>query len=240
MARARNIKPGLFVNDELAEVEPLGRLLFIGLWTIADRAGRLKDRPKKIKAQTLPFDDCDTDDLLQQLEEHGFIYRYEADGCNLIQILNFTKHQNPHVKEPESEFPAPDLHDTSTIQAPYNSDANPADSLLLITDNPNGGDDKKTSKEKTAHELYEHLWQLYPRKKGKGGVSKTQKLQLLKIGTEHLERCINRFIADMENQNRDIDKYPYGSTFFNSGFVDYLDENYSHEPAVTRLEDRIL
>ena len=30
---ARNIKPAFFDNDELAENDPLGRLLFIGLWT---------------------------------------------------------------------------------------------------------------------------------------------------------------------------------------------------------------
>jgi hypothetical protein len=61
MARARNIKPGFFANDVLAEIDPLGRLLFAGLWTIADREGRLEDRIKKIKAQILPYDDCDCD-----------------------------------------------------------------------------------------------------------------------------------------------------------------------------------
>ena len=44
--RARNIKPGFFKNDALAELDFAGRLLFIGLWGIADRAGRLEDRPK--------------------------------------------------------------------------------------------------------------------------------------------------------------------------------------------------
>jgi hypothetical protein len=48
MARSRNIKPGFFTNDELAECHPLGRLLFAGLWTIADKRG-LDDRPKKLK-----------------------------------------------------------------------------------------------------------------------------------------------------------------------------------------------
>lgn len=50
MARARNIKPAFFMNDELAEIDPLGRLLFIGLWTIADREGRLEDRPARHKS----------------------------------------------------------------------------------------------------------------------------------------------------------------------------------------------
>ena len=49
MARARNIKPGFFKNEFLAEMPCEVRLLFIGLWTLADREGRLEDRPKRIK-----------------------------------------------------------------------------------------------------------------------------------------------------------------------------------------------
>lgn len=134
MARSRNIKPGFFTNDELAEIEPLGRLLFAGLWTIADREGRLEDRPKKIKAEILPYDDCDVDDLLQQLHDRNFIIRYEVDGKRYIQVVNFKKHQNPHVKEPPSTIPAPDLHHTSTVQAPEENRTDPADSLNLIPD----------------------------------------------------------------------------------------------------------
>ena len=63
MARMRTIKPGFFTNDVLAEVEPLGRILFAGLWTVADRAGRLEERPKKLKAELLPYDDCDVESL---------------------------------------------------------------------------------------------------------------------------------------------------------------------------------
>ena len=79
MKRTRQINPGFFTNDELAEITPLGRLLFAGLWVIADREGRLEDRPKKIKAEILPYDDCDIDDLLNQLAKAGFIERYKVD-----------------------------------------------------------------------------------------------------------------------------------------------------------------
>lgn len=107
MARSRNIKPGFFLNDKLAECEPLARLLFAGLWCIADREGRLEDRPKRIKAEVLPYDDCDIDQLLNQLAEHGFIIRYEIAGNRYIQVTNFSKHQNPHYKESESIIPSP-------------------------------------------------------------------------------------------------------------------------------------
>lgn len=134
MARARNIKPGFFLNDELAEIEVIGRLLFAGLWTIADREGRLEDRPKKIKAAVLPYDDCDVDDLLQKLHNKSFVLRYEVEGCRYIQIINFSKHQNPHKNESPSSIPQPNKHSTSTVQVCEDSTTNPADSLNLIPD----------------------------------------------------------------------------------------------------------
>lgn len=108
MARSRNIKPSFFTNDELAEIPAIGRLLFIGLWTLADREGRLEDRPKRIKAQLFAYDEVDCDAMLGELERAGFIQRYVAQGVRCIHIVNFLKHQMPHHKEAASELPPPD------------------------------------------------------------------------------------------------------------------------------------
>jgi hypothetical protein len=107
MARARTIKPGFFINDQLGELEPWERLLFAGLWTLADRDGRLLDRPKRIKSQVLPYDSVDVDLGLARLAERGFLARYEADEVRCIQILTFTRHQHTHPREDPSELPPP-------------------------------------------------------------------------------------------------------------------------------------
>ena len=107
MARARNIKPGFFKNEELACLPFEARLLFIGLWTLADREGRLEDRPKRIMAELFPYDRVDVDPLLRQLQSEGFLLRYEAGGKCCIQIVNFIKHQQPHHKEIASVLPKP-------------------------------------------------------------------------------------------------------------------------------------
>lgn len=137
MARSRNIKPGFFLNDKLAEIDPLGRLLFAGLWTLADREGRLEDRPKRIKIEVLPYDNCDIDDLLDDLYDADFIQRYEVDGEKYIQIVNFGKHQNPHKNEKPSTIPAFEKHHTSTVQVPDEHSTNRADSFNLIPDSFN-------------------------------------------------------------------------------------------------------
>ena len=113
VARIRYIKPGFFMNDTLGALPPLARLLFVGLWTLADREGRLEDRPLRIKMQVLPYDSVNVDRLLAQLASAAFIIRYDVGGAAYIQIVNFLKHQQPHYKEVLSEIPAPPGHSDS-------------------------------------------------------------------------------------------------------------------------------
>lgn len=115
MARARNLKPSFFLNTDLAKLEPLGRLLFAGLWCLADRSGRLEDNSLKIKAQLLPYDNADVDRLLTLLHNSKLIMRYRKRTDKCIQIINFEKHQYPHIKEPESTIPAPDKNSSVTV-----------------------------------------------------------------------------------------------------------------------------
>ncbi len=107
MPRIRSLKPDFFIDDKLAEQKPLTRILFQGLWCLADKEGRLEDNPKKIKVQVLPYDNFDVEDGLTSLSEAGFIIRYQVEGKRFIQIKNFKKHQNPHHTEKDSEIPAP-------------------------------------------------------------------------------------------------------------------------------------
>lgn len=137
MARSRNLKPGFFKNETLAECSPLARLLFAGLWCLADRAGRLEDRPKRIRVELLPYDDGSVDDMLNELHMAGFILRYQVGESRFIQVLNFDKHQTPHHKEPASSIPAPDLPKSSPGQAPDLPKSSRADSLNLIPDSLN-------------------------------------------------------------------------------------------------------
>ena len=116
--RSRNIKPGFFKNEDLAEIEPLGRLLFEGLWCMADREGRLEDRPKRIKIEVLPYDEISIDKLLEALLGKGFIFRYSVNGNKYIQLPNFHKHQDPHYKEAPSEIPPPEGHQDSLRISP--------------------------------------------------------------------------------------------------------------------------
>lgn len=115
--RARSLKPSLFTNEYLAVSDPLDTVIFAGLWCLADREGKLEDRPAKIHISINPGRAIEgTVKSLCWLAEMGFIQRYEIGGVKYILISAFTKHQNPHVKEKASEIPNPS--GACTIQAP--------------------------------------------------------------------------------------------------------------------------
>jgi hypothetical protein len=107
MARSRNIKPGFYANEDLAECSVWARYIFPGLWMLADREGRIEDRPKRIKGELLRYDNVEVEPLLAELEQRGFIVRYAVGNRQLIQVAAFKKHQNPHHREAPSMLPAP-------------------------------------------------------------------------------------------------------------------------------------
>lgn len=177
MARARNIKPGFFKNEELSEIEPLGRILFAGLWCLADREGRLEDRPKRIKAEVLPYDDCDVEKLLQALQHAKFIVRYQVDGKGYIKVLNFKKHQNPHKKEAESILPAaPEIPERASEipeRAVLIPDSLSLDSLIPDSLNPpTPFATRKPFRSRKQQGRFDHFWDKYPKKKSKGQAEK--------------------------------------------------------------------
>ena len=85
--------------------------------------------------------------------------------------------------------------------------------------------------DKKAEELFEKLWKLFPVKKGKGQVSLTAKRCLLKVGLEEMTRAIDRYIHELEKDS-EWRRPQNGSTFFNSGYIDYLDCNYVPQKTV--------
>ncbi|WP_300632643.1 phage replication protein [Pseudomonas sp.] len=183
MARARNIKPALFKNEVLGVADPMLTLLFEGLWLLADKAGRLEDRPLRIKGELFPYRDCiDTEGLLSWLASEGFITRYTVGTKRFIQVENFDKHQNPHRNEPESVIPslsegciATDFGGTTSAivgSAPADSLIPDSGSLIADTRNPSTPPALPTS---PGDDLFPKFWKLYPNKKGKAAAEKAWK-----------------------------------------------------------------
>ncbi|MCK5610982.1 hypothetical protein KAR91_54420 [Candidatus Pacearchaeota archaeon] len=186
MPRARNIKYNFFVNDELGELDPLARLLFIGTWTIADYKGEFEWRPKKIKTLLLPYDDCDIEELMINLDKSGFVMFY-SDGIKIyVKVTHFLEHQHPHPNETKKGSDIPEFtqemrqvidldrliinHDKSRLNQDE-SLTDPSDSCTLIpdvlnldtpiTETPIPGKSRE-SKKTTYSESFDEFWFAYP------------------------------------------------------------------------------
>jgi len=66
----------------------------------------------------MPYDKVSIERILEELAEAGCIVRYESGGRRFIQVVNFLKHQTPHVREPASTIPALGQPSASTSPAP--------------------------------------------------------------------------------------------------------------------------
>lgn len=76
-----------------------------------------------------------------------------------------------------------------------------------------------------ANALFERVWKLYPLKKGKGKISDAAKKRIAAIDYNEMARAIERYKKYVDSV--DYLHYQNGSTFFNSGYIDYLDANYT-------------
>lgn len=98
----------------------------------------------------------------------------------------------------------------------------------IINNNIVHQDALNTPTKKEIEIYFEEIWSLYPSKKGKANITDSKKKTLYKLGDE-LKRATQRYI-DFVEQTRNNGfalEYKNGSTFFNNGYVDYLDSNYT-------------
>lgn len=113
MARIRTLKPEFWADEKLAPLDPVTRLVFLGLLSMADDAGRLVDSLKQIDAFVFPETDDTARDALANLSRGGRILRGRtASGQRIIQIANWTRHQkvdHPNLRAALPEIVSPHM-----------------------------------------------------------------------------------------------------------------------------------
>lgn len=157
--------------------------------------------------------------FLKLLESDGMINVKSDSKKTVINVVNYGVYQ--------------DSESDKTTQKRQSNDAE-------ATQKHTNKNEKKEKNEKNinimcnadANALFERLWKAYPNKRGKGQVSEAKKRKIAEIGEEHMQRAMTRYIEDLKQD--DWRRPQNGSTFFNSGYVDYLDGNY--EPVKQKIQ----
>lgn len=78
MPKGRHLKPDFFTDKNIVGMSPLARLLYQGLWCYAHDCGHLDDEPVELKMRILPGDNCNMDELLDEIAWHKRIVRKDG------------------------------------------------------------------------------------------------------------------------------------------------------------------
>ncbi|GAB7057383.1 hypothetical protein JCM16163A_41320 [Paenibacillus sp. YK5] len=194
MARKRMIDPSFWIDEKLGTVQPIVRLLFMGLISQADDEGRLNGHPSLIKSLIFPYDHeiqlYEVEEWLNLLaaEERKLIQRYEVDHQKYIMITNFKKHQTIN-KPQKSKLPPPnDDYGSTTVVVPEREG--------MTTAQKKGREEKRKEEEE----------------KGKG-------IELLSLPSSNLHE--DHLLKILNDHHISMDKpYPLEQFFSYIGFVD--------------------
>lgn len=185
----------LLINDELLTVE---RGSFMtSILKLSERWGWSRNKTTR---------------FLNELENEQMLHTKRTPKGTLLTIENYSIYQSGDITDDTTESTT---HETThsatdgTQKKNIKNDKNIKNNIMSISE---------------VNALFEGLWKLYPRKKGKGQISDAKKHKIAEVGKEQMIRAIERYKRYVATQ-KDL-SYQYGSTFFNSGYIDYLDENY--------------
>jgi len=195
------------------------------------KAGQFVSSRARISAETgLTVDQVRT--ALKKLKDTGYISTKSTNKYTIYTVNEYQKYIDcGQVAETTTEENTMVENGTKMEQKDENAKKNCEKSK----------ENCEKSNKKAINECFERLWKQYPNKRGKGQVSDTKKKTLYEIGEEKIERALKRYLDDL-SKDSSWRKPQNGSTFFNSGYVDYLDENYEkpQEPKPQRNPASVL
>lgn len=165
MGRIRTIKPDFWVDDVMADLHPIDRLLYIGLWNFVDDEGYIEYKPRRIKMQVFPGNDYDVDAALLHLLHAGRVAQFDSDQGALLQVLKFGDHQKISHPTP-TKFTG--IARCNSGNAPESSGKIPPPPESSLRKGKEG-----KGKDGEVHPAVEHakdfeiFWKAFPRKQGK-------------------------------------------------------------------------
>ena len=160
MARIRTIKPEFFTSEDIVELEPMARLLYIALWCEADKEGRLAWKPKTFKMRYFPADEFDIELMCDALVTRGLVSLY---GDSLAVIPSFKDHQHINPREKASSLPPP------PPQKGIDASSRVTDEIVTV-DARSGrkeGKGREVNTPPNPPDGFSEFWEAYGKKKGK-------------------------------------------------------------------------
>lgn len=185
MARKRMIDPNIWQSEDFSKLSTLGKLVFIGLFSLADDEGRGRSNPVYLKSILFPYEEgirsADIDKTLSEISSNMSVIFYSCDGSSYYSLYNWNIWQK--IDRPtESKIPE---YDEKTMQRLFDEHStSPRRVIAPNKKEDNRKEDNKKEKEikrKKIVELYNSTCPLLP--------------QIKKV-TEKREKAIDKFIKE--------------------------------------------
>lgn len=110
MPRKRMIDPSIWTDENFGELSERGRLLFIGLFSMADDEGRGEASAKVLKSKIFPYDEglriADVSKTLKEIGSKMSVDFYARNGREYYALRNWKTWQKVEKPTP-SRIPAP-------------------------------------------------------------------------------------------------------------------------------------
>lgn len=117
MARKRMIDPGIWQSEDFSKLSTLAKLVFIGLFSLADDEGRGRCNPVYLKSTLFPYEEgirsADIDKTLSEISSNMSVILYSCDGSNYYSLYNWDTWQKIDKPTPSK---IPDFDEKNCIR----------------------------------------------------------------------------------------------------------------------------
>ena len=179
--------------------------------------------------------------FLELLERDHMVELNKSKKGTTIKVSNYNDYQANLSMEGTTEVPCrnhegtilePQKNHKGTTEEPQRNhegytnknEKNNKNDKECIKNEKESKNEKNEENKQHIEQQVAHVWNRYPLKKGKATAIKKIPKLIEQYSYEQLIRCIERYELGLQKET--WRKPQNGSTFFNSGYVDYLDENY--------------
>lgn len=226
MARIRTIKPEFWRSPDIMQLDHFQRLLYIGLWNLADDEGRGEYNAAAIAADLFLSEySLNPHGVLTQVEtafteysNSGMVRLYRVKNRQYFEIVNWLDHQR--INRPSaSKFPAYDQREQE-IHAPLTEDSLNVHGVLTVgkeqgtgnreqgvkdlSDSDESNDTPKPKRIQYTPE-FEDWWRRFPKRTGSKKNAFTQfKSALNRIPLEELNAATDRLAAFVRAGHKEV------------------------------------
>jgi hypothetical protein len=242
MARIRSIKPEFWTSEQIMGLNPLTRLLFIGMWNFADDYGRMPYAPATIKAQILPGDTMEIQlirNMITELSSAGLILIYTAKGREYLEITGWSHQKIDKPHKPKHPSPVIDEPETIDEQEQTFAEPSPNTPRTLAVGEDRIGEDKKedirpvAEATRTIESQFEEFLKIYTKRQGSNPKPPALKAfqRAVKSGVDPPTLiAAARKYAGAEQKNIGTEFIPMAASWLNKRYF----EQYMPDPAEER------